>query len=81
MDDIILSFLQAYKKLDRLCRNLLSAENGVPEYIEAMYNASRATGWRGKKIRLTSRDVPTPVRLFGNTGLLEGSGVNDLPYG
>lgn len=32
-DNIILEFLDAYKKLDRLCKNLFMSEKGISEYI------------------------------------------------
>lgn len=36
MDNIILEFLEAYKSLDELCRQILASERGVSEYIDEM---------------------------------------------
>lgn len=34
----VLDFLEAYKKLDELCKQILSSEKGVSQYIEEMEN-------------------------------------------
>ncbi len=39
MDNAILVFLDAYKRLDELCRQILSCDRGISEYIEVMSNA------------------------------------------
>ena len=38
MDDIILKFLKAYKKLDELCKQVLGSSRGISEYIDQMQN-------------------------------------------
>lgn len=46
--DMILEFLENYKYLDELCRQTLSSERGISEYIDAMSNARqgyRIAGW------------------------------------
>lgn len=47
-DNNILEFLDAYKNLDKLCRQILSSDRGVSEYIDEMNNESqgyRIAGW------------------------------------
>lgn len=44
MDNIILEFLETYKSLDELCRQILSSERGVSEYIDEM--DKEAQGYR-----------------------------------
>lgn len=47
-DNNILEFLDAYKNLDKLCRQILSSYRGVSEYIDEMNNESqgyRIAGW------------------------------------
>lgn len=44
----ILEFLKNYKNLDELCRQILSSDRGVSEYIDEMSNESqgyRIAGW------------------------------------
>lgn len=45
----ILEFLEKYKKLDELCKQILSSDRGVSGYIDEMGNDSRGhqmiTGW------------------------------------
>lgn len=44
----ILEFLENYKKLDELCRQILSSDRGVSEYIDEMSHENqgyRITGW------------------------------------
>ncbi len=36
MNNIILEFLDAYKSLDELCKQILSSESGISEYINEM---------------------------------------------
>lgn len=46
--DMILEFLENYKYLDELCRQILSSERGISEYIEEMSNVRqgyRVAGW------------------------------------
>ena len=46
----ILEFLDIYKKLDELCRQTLSSDRGVSEYIDQMNNERqgyRIAGWQG----------------------------------
>ena len=38
MDDIIIKFLRAYKKLDELCKQVLGSSRGISEYIDQMQN-------------------------------------------
>ena len=38
MNKEILLFLETYKKLDELCKQVLSSERGISEYIEEMSN-------------------------------------------
>lgn len=38
MDNTILEFLEAYKCLDELCKQILSSEQGISEYITEMSN-------------------------------------------
>lgn len=40
----IIEFLEIYKNLDELCRQILSSDRGVSEYIDEMSNESQ--GWR-----------------------------------
>lgn len=52
----ILEFLKIYKKLDELCRQILSSDRGVSEYIDEMSNESqgyRIAGWENdyKKLK------------------------------
>lgn len=41
MDNLILEFLEAYKSLDELCRQILSSDRGVSSYIDEMDNEKR----------------------------------------
>lgn len=44
----ILEFLENYKNLDALCRQILSSDRGISEYIDEMSNESqgyRIAGW------------------------------------
>lgn len=47
--DIILEFLDVYKNLDQLCRQILSSDRGISEYIDEMSDESRGhwmvVGW------------------------------------
>ncbi len=45
MNDIILEFLEAYKSLDELCKQILASNRGISEYIDAMN-----TEQRGKRV-------------------------------
>lgn len=36
MDSIILEFLEVYKRLDELCKQILSSDTGISEYIAWM---------------------------------------------
>lgn len=36
MDHIILEFLEAYKSLDELCKQILSTDRGISDYIDEM---------------------------------------------
>ena len=49
MSNIILEFLEAYKSLDELCKQLLASDKGITEYIEGMskesQGAKRVVGW------------------------------------
>lgn len=38
MSNIILEFLEAYKSLDKLCKQILSSDRGISEYIDEMSN-------------------------------------------
>lgn len=38
MNNIILEFLESYKKLDELCKQILSSDRGVSAYIDVMSN-------------------------------------------
>ncbi len=58
--NMILEFLKAYKNLDELCRQILSSDRGVSEYIDEMSNESqgyRVAGWEGdyKKLKKTGK--------------------------
>lgn len=47
-NNIILEFLEKYKNLDELCRQVLSSDRGVSEYIDEMSKESqgyRIAGW------------------------------------
>lgn len=47
-NNAILEFLKTYKKLDELCRQILSSDRGVSEYIDEMSSESkgyRIAGW------------------------------------
>ena len=52
----ILEFLDTYKKLDELCRQLFSSEKGVSQYIDEMSNEGygkwRVAGWESDYKRL-----------------------------
>lgn len=44
----VLEFLEAYKKLDELCKQILSSDRGVSQYIDEMNHESggyRIAGW------------------------------------
>lgn len=41
MNSIILEFLEAYKSLDELCKQILSSNQGVSEYISEMSDESQ----------------------------------------
>ncbi len=41
MDNIILDFLQAYKSLDTLCKQILSSDRGISKYIDEMARESQ----------------------------------------
>lgn len=46
--NMILEFLENYKYLDELCRQILSSERGISEYIDKMSNVRqgyRVAGW------------------------------------
>ena len=49
MDDMILIFLKTYKKLDELCKQVLSSTRGISEYIDQMQsecgNYSKVPNW------------------------------------
>lgn len=49
MNNLILEYLEAYKSLDRLCRQILESDRGVSEYIDEMSNESQGkmlvAGW------------------------------------
>lgn len=49
MDDMILIFLKTYKKLDELCKQVLSSTRGISEYIDQMQseckNSSKVPNW------------------------------------
>ena len=49
MNDVILKFLQEYKKLDELCKQILSSTRGISEYIDQMQsecrNHSKVPNW------------------------------------
>lgn len=36
MDTLIVGFLQAYKELDEICKQVFSSDNGISEYIDGM---------------------------------------------
>lgn len=38
MSNIILEFLEAYKSLDELCKQILSSDSGISKYIDEMSN-------------------------------------------
>lgn len=51
----VLDFLKIYKKLDELCRQILSSDKGISEYIDEMSNESqgyRIAGWERDYKRL-----------------------------
>lgn len=56
MDEMILKFLKAYKKLDELCKQVLSSDRGISEYIDQMQsegeNCSKIHGWNSDLKRL-----------------------------
>lgn len=41
MDNMILEFLEAYKSLDELCKQILSSDRGISEYIDEMERESQ----------------------------------------
>lgn len=41
MDEIILEFLKAYKKLDELCKQVLGSDRGISEYIDQMQSEGK----------------------------------------
>ena len=41
MDNMILEFLEAYKSLDELCKQILSSDRGISEYIDEMNRESQ----------------------------------------
>lgn len=41
MDNIILDFLEAYKSLDTLCKQILSSDKGISTYIDEMERESQ----------------------------------------
>lgn len=49
MNNIILEFLEQYKHLDELCKQILSSDRGITEYIEEMDHERqgniRIAGW------------------------------------
>lgn len=48
MNNKILAFLENYKYLDELCRQILSSERGISEYIDEMSNVRQGyqvAGW------------------------------------
>ena len=49
MEDMILIFLKTYKKLDELCKQVLSSTRGISEYIDQMQseckNYSKIPNW------------------------------------
>lgn len=40
MDNMILEFLEAYKSPDELCKQILSSDRGISEYIDEMERES-----------------------------------------
>lgn len=44
MDNSILNFLDAYKNLDEMCKQVLLSENGVSDYIKEMESNPRGYG-------------------------------------
>lgn len=48
MNNKIMEFLEAYQQLDELCRQILSSDRGISEYIDEMDYESqgyRIAGW------------------------------------
>lgn len=49
MNNIILEFFEQYKHLDELCKQILSSDRGITEYIEEMDHERqgdiRIAGW------------------------------------
>ena len=41
MENNILNFLEAYKSLDEICKQILSTDKGISDYIDEMSNNSR----------------------------------------
>lgn len=41
MDNMILEFLEVYKSLDELCKQILSSDRGISEYIDEMKREGR----------------------------------------
>ncbi len=51
-----MSFLQSYKRLDNLCKDIFSSESGVTSYIESMESipagAYKISGWHDDYLQL-----------------------------
>ena len=75
---IILEFLEIYKNLDELCKQVLSSDRGVSEYIDEMSNESqgyRVASWeRDYKILKKMRWIRN--RLVHETDSFEDNLVN-----
>lgn len=75
MDNMILEFLEAYKSLDELCKQILSSDRGISEYIDEMNRESqgrmRVACWetdykRLKKLRWIRNQLVHETNSFQN---------------
>lgn len=73
MKNIILEFLEAYKSLDELCKQILSSDRGISEYIDEMNRESqgcmRVACWemdykRLKKLRWIRNQLVHEINSF-----------------
>lgn len=75
MNNLILEYLEAYKSLDMLCRQVLESDRGVSEYIDEMSNERQGemlvAGWEKdykqlKRLRWIRNQLVHDVNSFQN---------------
>ena len=78
--NLILKFLDAYKSLDEICKQILSSNRGISEYIDEMnnvnYRAAKIAGWENdyktlKRMRWIRNQLVHDTDSFNNIHITE----------